>query len=61
MNEFGQGGDDEGVEEKTANKPLTAPPDADASVKEGEEIQIEAKTATTGSSASKGASAKKRK
>ncbi|KAI9813796.1 MAG: hypothetical protein M1827_003586 [Pycnora praestabilis] len=28
VNEFGQGGDDEEVEEKTANKPLTAPPDA---------------------------------
>lgn len=28
VNEFGQGGDDEGVEEKTAAKPLQAPPDA---------------------------------
>lgn len=35
VNEFGQGGDDEESEEKTANKPLTAPPDADGSVKEG--------------------------
>ncbi|MCJ1401391.1 hypothetical protein MMC11_004604 [Xylographa trunciseda] len=33
VNEFGQGGDDEELEEKTANKPLAAPPDADASVK----------------------------
>ena len=32
VNEFGQGGDDEEVEEKTANKPLTAPPGADAQV-----------------------------
>ncbi|MCJ1433739.1 Cleft lip and palate transmembrane protein 1 like protein [Xylographa pallens] len=32
VNEFGQGGDDEELEEKTANKPLAAPPDADASV-----------------------------
>ncbi|MCJ1395720.1 Cleft lip and palate transmembrane protein 1 like protein [Xylographa bjoerkii] len=33
VNEFGQGGDDEELEEKTANNPLAAPPDADASVK----------------------------
>ena len=33
VNEFGQGGDDEELEEKTANKPLAAPPDADAEVK----------------------------
>ena len=32
VNEFGQGGDDEELEEKTANKPLSASPDADASV-----------------------------
>jgi hypothetical protein len=32
VNEFGQGGDEEELEEKTANKPLSAPPDADASV-----------------------------
>lgn len=32
VNEFGQGGDDEELEEKTANKPLAAPADADASV-----------------------------
>lgn len=32
VNEFGQGGDDEEVEEKIANKPLTAPPEADAKV-----------------------------
>ena len=28
INEFGQGGDDEGVEEKVAAKPLVAPPDS---------------------------------
>lgn len=28
VNEFGQGGDDETVEDKTAAKPLTSPPDA---------------------------------
>ena len=32
VNEFGQGGDEEPVEEEVANKPLTAPPDADAKV-----------------------------
>ncbi|KAK8200848.1 hypothetical protein M8818_006165 [Zalaria obscura] len=39
VNEFGQGGDEEELEEKTANKPLTSAPDADASVKEGEDIK----------------------
>ena len=33
VNEFGQGGDEEELEEKTANNPLSAPADADASVK----------------------------
>ena len=31
VNEFGQGGDEEPVEEKTANKPLTSPPVANTS------------------------------
>ena len=35
VNEFGQGGDDEQVEEKLKDKPLQAAPDADAKVKEG--------------------------
>jgi len=35
VNEFGQGGDDEEVEEKIANKPLTSIPGGDASVKVG--------------------------
>jgi Cleft lip and palate transmembrane protein 1 (CLPTM1) len=34
INEFGQGGDEEELEEKIANKPLEAAPDADASVVE---------------------------
>jgi hypothetical protein len=37
VNEFGQGGDDEEVEEKLANKPFTSPPGADASVAVGKE------------------------
>ena len=32
VNEFGQGGEEEEVEEKVANRPLTAPPGADAKV-----------------------------
>ena len=34
VNEFGQGGGDEEVEEKIANKPLAAPDDADTKVAE---------------------------
>ena len=48
VNEFGQGGDDEPIEEKVANKPLTSPPDAKTDV------------AQKASGSSKG-SAKKRK
>lgn len=33
VNEFGQGGDEEGEEEKKANKPVTAAPDSDKGVK----------------------------
>ena len=32
VNEFGQGGDDEPVEEKAANKPISAPADAKVDV-----------------------------
>ena len=32
VNEFGQGGDEEPVEEKVANKPLAAPPGTDTKV-----------------------------
>ncbi|KAL2353290.1 cleft lip and palate transmembrane protein 1-domain-containing protein [Cryomyces antarcticus] len=39
VNEFGQGGADEELEEKIANKPLAAPADADASVQEGKDIK----------------------
>lgn len=52
VNEFGQGGDDEEVEEKIANKPLAAPPDADA--------KEDAKMASKATGAQK-ASAKKRR
>ena len=34
VNEFGQGGDDEPVEEKVANKPIVAPADAKTDVVE---------------------------
>lgn len=37
VNEFGQGGDDEPIEEKLANKPLSAPADADGSIAVGKE------------------------
>jgi len=37
VNEFGQGGDEEGVEEKLANEPLKSIPGADASVGVGSE------------------------
>ena len=50
VNEFGQGGDDEEVEEKIANKPLAAPPEADA--------KVASKATATGS---QNASAKKRR
>ena len=54
VNEFGQGGDDEEVEEKVANKPLVAPPDADGTVK------VEQGAKVTGAEKEK-AGAKKRK
>ncbi|KAI7169224.1 hypothetical protein KC319_g13603 [Hortaea werneckii] len=54
VNEFGQGGDEEEVEEKKANKPLKAPADADAKVlKEGTGVEATGR--------GKGGSAKKRK
>ena len=53
VNEFGQGGEDEQVEEKVANKPLTAAtPDADAKVDAGK---------ATGSQKEKAGAAKKRR
>ena len=53
INEFGQGGDDEGVEEKVAAKPLVAPPDADTSAAK----KVEGKS----SGAEKGDGGRKRK
>jgi hypothetical protein len=42
VNEFGQGGDDEEVEEKTANKPLTSLASEDTSVKVGKASEVKA-------------------
>lgn len=52
VNEFGQGGENEAVEEKLANKPLAAPSDANG------EVDSKGMSKTT---AVQGASAKKRK
>ena len=52
VNEFGQGGDDEELEEKTANKPLAVAPEADA--------KVDAKMASTATGSQK-PSAKKRR
>ena len=43
INEFGQGGDDEGLEEKTVAKPIVAPPDADTSAA----LKVEGKSSGT--------------
>ncbi|KAF7897740.1 uncharacterized protein EAF01_008706 [Botrytis porri] len=66
VNEFGQGGDDEEVEEKIANQPLKSIPGADASVKkglEGAKIAEDKANAvigkTTGSSKKGGATKRK--
>lgn len=55
VNEFGQGGDDEEVEEKIANKPLTTPAGGDASVKVDKVDEVKA----SGSSKKSGASKRK--
>ncbi|KAH7089983.1 cleft lip and palate transmembrane protein 1-domain-containing protein [Paraphoma chrysanthemicola] len=55
VNEFGQGGDDEEVEEKDANRPLAAAPDADRSLKvpDAEKVaKVEAKKAEAKASGS---------
>lgn len=52
VNEFGQGGDDEEIEEKIANKPLTTPAGGDTSVKGDKVAEVKA----TGSSKKSGAS-----
>lgn len=41
VNEFGQGGDDEEEEEKKANKPLTAPADADKELKVPDQEKVD--------------------
>lgn len=55
VNEFGQGGDDEEVEGKIANKPLTTPAGGDASVKVDNVGEVKA----SGSSKKGGASKRK--
>ena len=57
VNEFGQGGDDEELEEKTANKPLTAAPEADAQVN----VRLQEAEQATGVQQKASGSAKKRK
>ena len=57
INEFGQGGDEEEVEEKLANKPLAAPADADASV----EIDSQPTTKASGNAAVQADKGRKRK
>jgi hypothetical protein len=66
VNEFGQGGDDEEVEEKVANKPLAAPAGGDASIKTGkggaekaEKAVDDATAKVTGSSKKSGATKRK--
>ncbi|KAM0713594.1 hypothetical protein Q7P37_010556 [Cladosporium fusiforme] len=60
VNEFGQGGDDEPVEEKLAGKPLTSPPDAQKGKTEALEAAKKADEAvSTGSD--KGAASKQRR
>jgi len=66
VNEFGQGGDEEELEAKTASKPLSAPPGADASVKVGiegvekaDEVVNEVVAKVTGSQKKGGASKRK--
>jgi len=66
VNEFGQGGDEEQLEEKIANKPLTTPAGADASVEAGKEgaekaakVVDDAAAKVTGSSKKGGATKRK--
>jgi len=62
VNEFGQGGDEEEVEEKMANKPLAASPSADASVKVGKEglKKADEQVAKVSGSAKKGGATKRK-
>ncbi|KAF2119172.1 cleft lip and palate transmembrane protein 1-domain-containing protein [Lophiotrema nucula] len=59
VNEFGQGGDEEESEEKKANKPLTAAPDADRAPKVPE--KDEPKVAATATGSQKKGEGRKRK
>jgi hypothetical protein len=61
VNEFGQGGDEEELEEKMANKPLSAPPGVDASVEVGKEGAAKADAAADAVIASATGSAKQGK
>lgn len=62
VNEFGQGGDDEEVEEKLANKPLTSIAGADASVEVGSEgaKKADAVAARVTGSSNKGSATKRK-
>lgn len=62
VNEFGQGGDEEPVEEKIAAKPLTSPADAKATGEESvEAVQKAAKAVSTGNVGGNKGSAKPRR
>jgi hypothetical protein len=62
VNEFGQGGDDEEVEEKDANRPLAAAPDADKELKVPDAAKVAEveKAKATGSQAKSGAKQRKK-
>jgi hypothetical protein len=64
VNEFGQGGDDEEVEEKDANRPLAAHPDGDKSLKvpDAEKVaKVESEKAQATGSQAKGAAKQRKK
>jgi hypothetical protein len=61
INEFGQGGDDEEVEEKDANRPLQAHPDGDKSPKTPKAIEKAEEKETAKATGAQKQSAKKRK
>lgn len=48
VNEFGQGGEEEELEEKTAAKPLSAPADGDAGVKVDPDVKARVEAKMTG-------------
>ena len=59
VNEFGQGGEEEQIEEKVANKPLTSHPGGDASVGNAPEIVAKADAVADGVAAKVTGSEKK--